>query len=97
MRASQRKKKNKIEKLRKQDGSLTKNPQEMGAMTTEFYKSLYHSEGTTNMDVVLDTVPVKVTPAMNDELIKPFTEKEVKEALFQMFPTKAPGDRKSVV
>ena len=28
---------------------------------------------------------------MNDELLKPFKEKEVKEALFQMFPTKAPG------
>jgi hypothetical protein len=28
---------------------------------------------------------------MNDRLLKPFTEIEVKEALFQMFPTKAPG------
>jgi hypothetical protein len=28
---------------------------------------------------------------MNDGLVKPFEEKEIKEALFQMFPTKAPG------
>jgi hypothetical protein len=28
---------------------------------------------------------------MNDGLLKPFEEKEVKDAPFQMFPTKAPG------
>jgi len=43
------------------------------------------------MASVLNTVPTKVTPDMNDQLLAPFTEKEVKEALFQMFPTKAPG------
>jgi hypothetical protein len=43
------------------------------------------------MEAVLSTVPTKVTPAMNDGLLKPFEEKEIKEALFQMFPTKAPG------
>lgn len=42
------------------------------------------------MNVVLDTVPVKVTPTMNDGLIVPFSKREVKEALFQLFPTKAP-------
>jgi len=43
------------------------------------------------MDIVLNTVPTKVTAQMNDQLLAPFEEKEVKEALFQMFPTKAPG------
>lgn len=43
------------------------------------------------MEVVLNSVPVKVTIEMNNTLLAPFTEKEVKEALFQMFPTKAPG------
>lgn len=43
------------------------------------------------INVVLDTVPVKVTLAMNEGLIAPFSNCEVKEALFQMFPTKAPG------
>jgi hypothetical protein len=60
-------------------------------MTTRFYKDLYRSEGTSNMDAVLGTVLTKVTARMNDGLLKPFEEKEVKEALFQMFPTKAPG------
>jgi hypothetical protein len=43
------------------------------------------------MEAELDTVPSKVTSEMNEGLLKPFVEKEVKEALFQMFPTKAPG------
>jgi len=43
------------------------------------------------MEVVLDAVPTRVTPEMNDHLLAPFDSKEVKEALFQMFPTKAPG------
>jgi len=43
------------------------------------------------MEVVLDAVPTRVTPEMNDLLLAPFDSREVKEALFQMFPTKAPG------
>jgi hypothetical protein len=39
----------------------------------------------------LDTVPTRITWVMNDGLLKPFEEKEVKDAPFQMFPTKAPG------
>lgn len=42
------------------------------------------------MEAVLNTVPIKVTPEMNELLLAPFEGKEVKEALFQMFPTKAP-------
>ena len=60
-------------------------------MTMAFYKNLYSSEGVSDMELVLDTVPTKITPVMNDQLLAPFERKEVKEALFQMFPTKAPG------
>jgi hypothetical protein len=43
------------------------------------------------MEEVINVVPVKVTDQMNEKLIRPFEEKKVKEALFQMFPTKVPG------
>lgn len=43
------------------------------------------------MDQILKHVPVKVTAAMNEQLLAPYDEKEVKTVLFQMFPTKAPG------
>ena len=43
------------------------------------------------MDVVVNTVPSKVTTETNDKLIGLFKETKVKETLFQMFPRKAPG------
>ena len=91
LRASQRRRKNKISKLKKSNGQFTENEDEMGAMATDFYKTLYRSEGTTDMDRVLNTVPVKVAAAMIEGLLAPFEKEEVKIALFQMFPTKAPG------
>ena len=63
----------------------------MGELISTFYKGLYTLEGTDDMASVLDTVPTKVTQEMNDQLLARFMEKEVKEALFQMFPTKASG------
>jgi hypothetical protein len=82
LRASQRRRKNKISKLKKSNGQFTENEDEMGAMATDFYKTLYRSEGTTDMDRVLNTVPVKVTAAMNEGLLAPFEKDEVKIALF---------------
>lgn len=82
LRASQRKKRIRINKLKRADGSFTEVEEEMASLTTTFYRDLYTSEGTENTDQLLDSVPVKVTGAMNDELLKPFNPDEVKAALF---------------
>ena len=63
----------------------------MENMTKAFYQNLYTSEGVHDMEQVLDIVPTKVTPAMNDMLNAPYTHKEVRTTLFQMYPMKAPG------
>lgn len=42
------------------------------------------------MEQVLDHVPTKVSAEMNASLLEQYTE-EVNKALFQIFPTKAPG------
>ena len=60
-------------------------------MVTNFYKTLYMTEGIENMEAVLTTVPVKVSVEMNNQLLAAIKVSEAKEALFQMFPTKAPG------
>ena len=91
LRASQRRKKNMIKALANSLGTLNEDPEELKRMVTDFYKNLYTSEGVADMDQVLSKVPVKVTPHMNDMLLAPYTNEEVKTALFQMFPTKAPG------
>ena len=82
LRASQRKKRNKIFKLRKADGSLTEDVNEMKNLITTFYKDLYTLEGTQDMERVLQTVPVKVSNQMNEQLMKDFIEGEVKQTLF---------------
>ena len=65
--------------------------EEMHGMVVDYYSNLFKSEGTSNMGMVLDHVPHKVTDEMNRFLCAPFNESEVKNALFEMFPTKAPG------
>jgi hypothetical protein len=40
---------------------------------------------------MLNVIPRKVTMDMNSDLVKPYTHTEIKTALFQMEPTKAPG------
>jgi hypothetical protein len=42
-------------------------------------------------DQLLDAVPTKVIGEKNDMLLKPIGPEEVKNTLFQMFLTKAPG------
>jgi hypothetical protein len=91
MRASKRKKRNRIERLRRLDGSLAEDNEELGQMARDFYSSLYTTEGTVGMADVLDTVLVSVSSEMNVKLISPFEESEIKTVLFQMFPLKAPS------
>ena len=42
---------------------------EMATLTMVFYRNLYTSEGTEDMDQLLNVVPVKVTRDMNDTLL----------------------------
>ena len=91
LRASKRRRKNLIKALQKQYGQLTDDLTEMQQLALDFYKTLYTSEGVEGLDEIIQHVPSKVTIAMNDTLLAPYKEDEVKKALFQMFPTKAPG------
>lgn len=43
------------------------------------------------MEEVLSHIPVRVDGEMNAKLNAPYSKEEVKNALFQMFPTKSPG------
>jgi hypothetical protein len=60
-------------------------------MASSFYKELYTSEGIQGLEEVMNLVPMKVNSGMNEMLDSPFDAAEVKKALFEMYPTKAPG------
>jgi hypothetical protein len=85
------KRRNQITSLARPDGGMTEDPQELSTITNNFFGNLYESEGVHGMEEVLNTVPRRVTPLMNEEITAPYCEEEVKTALFQMYPTKAPG------
>jgi hypothetical protein len=63
----------------------------MAVLTNDFYRDLYKSEGKKDIDVVLDAMSQHVTSDMNEGMVASIKASEVKEALFQMFPTKPLG------
>jgi hypothetical protein len=64
---------------------------EIKGMVQEFYENFFSSEPIVSRDAILDSIPSKLTHEMNDDVLKPYTNDEIKTALFQMGPTKAPG------
>jgi hypothetical protein len=89
--ASWRRKKNRILKLRREDGSWADDPEEIGARTTSFFHQLYTREEDVDPSEIIELFTGHVTAEMNDTLCAPFSEKEISDALFQIGPLKAPG------
>ena len=80
-----------IYSLRKNDGCLTENLEEMKGITNSFFKQLYSCDTSVDPSDIIPLVKPLVTDNMNEDLCKPFTEKEISDALFQMGTLKAPG------
>lgn len=89
--ATWRRKKNKIVRLKREDGTWAENNEQIHKEINEFFKGLYEKDGEVNPQPLLDLFPRKVEDYMNEALTKPFTETEVSDALFQIGPLKAPG------
>ncbi|XP_057803071.1 uncharacterized protein LOC131018358 [Salvia miltiorrhiza] len=91
--ACKRRKKNTIKCLLKADGSEVFKEEEMAVVVSDFFASLFHSSSPSNecIDKVTDTCSTFLGNHPTAELTKPFTAEEVRRALFQMHPHKAPG------
>jgi hypothetical protein len=90
-RASARKRTNKIKYLTRENGTRCDDLEGIKEMVQCFYSGLFTSEPSPSIDVVLNAIPRKVTNEMNDDLTREYTNDEIRSALFQMGPTKAPG------
>jgi hypothetical protein len=88
--ASARRRTNRIRALVREDGSRCEDLHEIKGMAETFSGDLFSSEPC-DSETVLDSIQSKVTDEMNVELTKAYTDLEIKTALFQMGPTKAPG------
>jgi hypothetical protein len=90
-RATWRRKKNRVCKLKRPDGSWTMDAHEMEELTLDYFKKLYTSEDDIDPRIITDLMQPCVDADANERLCAPFTEKEISDALFQIGPLKAPG------
>ncbi|CAM8982614.1 unnamed protein product [Rhodiola kirilowii] len=92
--ASQRRKANHIEGLRDASGEFCSTENEITTIITDYFSHIFQSQVSLQEDKwneALDMIPRIVSDEMNTMLTAPFTAAEIKRALFQMHPTKAPG------
>uniref|UniRef100_A0ACD5VK05 Uncharacterized protein n=1 Tax=Avena sativa TaxID=4498 RepID=A0ACD5VK05_AVESA len=88
--ASERKRMNRVKRLRRDDGVVVEE-EAMKEVATNYFTSLFTSSTCTRMNELLEHVEPRVTDAMNEMLCAQFTSKEVVEALDSIGDLKAPG------
>ncbi|KAF7825477.1 putative protein phosphatase 2C 65 [Senna tora] len=86
----QRRRRNKILRLKNRDGNWLGSEGEVAACFTEFYSDLFKKGGSRDFSKVLDYVKPVITEADNEVLLKEVSMMEVKEAVFQLGGLKAP-------
>ena len=89
--ATWRRKKNTISKLKDERGTWIEERSKLQEMTTRFFKQLYTKEDGVDPKAIVDSLNVRVTNEINTSLVKEFTEKEISDALLQIVPLKDPG------
>ncbi|XP_074299090.1 uncharacterized protein LOC141630115 [Silene latifolia] len=89
--ASQRKEKNRIQRLVEEDGHVYEKTSDIAEAATRYFQGLFSSTSPIGFDDVLQGVEGSVTGQMNEILRAVYTGKEVIMALNQMNPLKAPG------
>ncbi|XP_018474039.1 uncharacterized protein LOC108845308 [Raphanus sativus] len=82
---------NSIVKLVNSEGVEVFSEPAKGEVATEFYARLFQSSNPSPFTSWFSDMRPQVSPQMNEELTKPVFENEVKEAVFSIKPSKAPG------
>lgn len=88
--ASARRKKNHLSKLKNGVGEWVEGDS-MKPIVLDYFENIFHSSGSTMVESFFSSVPSRVSQEQNVSLLRPFQVEEVKSALFDMFPDKAPG------
>lgn len=91
--ASALRKRNFIHRLRKDDNSFASTQSKIEDNITEFFSQLFSSQNPREDDIrkITNLVQCGVTQEMNNYFDTPFTVEEVRKALFDLHPSKAPG------
>lgn len=89
--AIQRRGRNRIQRIKDSNGSWVEGKEDTFKAILNHYEEVYKSDCPSNMDSCLDCIPKLVTPSMNAILLAPFLEEDIKQAVFNLGPLKAPG------
>jgi hypothetical protein len=84
MKASGHAKKNKIKRLRRDDGSIVTEKKEMECLARNFFNGLYEANQDVQPAEIMQLFQPQVTSEMNRDLCKEFTKEEISDALFQI-------------
>jgi hypothetical protein len=82
---------NQITALKRADGCIATTQEALETIALEFYANLFTRQEVLDPGPILEHVVEKVTPEMNEALLKAYTVEEVKHAVFMMGANKAPG------
>jgi len=86
-----RSRKNRIKRLKADNGQWCDDPSVMASMAEEFFRSLYSRDDGVDSDSLTSIIEERVSEDMNTQLCKEFTDEEIGDALFQIGPLKALG------
>ena len=89
--AIQRRRTNKIVRLSNSNGQWCTDGFEISNISVQYFEDIFGSSYPHRMDETLFVVSPIVSEGMNHQLSIPYLAEEVRQALFDMSPSKAPG------
>ncbi|CAM8924063.1 unnamed protein product [Rhodiola kirilowii] len=92
--STQRRDKKIINKLKTRDGKVVSSTEDILNEFADYFHGLFQAQtamSENEWEEALNVVPRRVSDDMNRSLMEPYTVAEIRAALFQMHPTKAPG------
>ena len=89
--ASQRRRRNFIQGIKNHDDIWVEDEEEIAGVATRYFENIFKAGDCDRLEECLVAVHPKMSPDMRDLLSSEYSPKEIKAALFQMGPTKAPG------
>ena len=73
-----KKRRNTISTLQKNDGTWCKDEQEIEEELSEYYKDLFTTTSPDNFEDILAEIPSTICSQMNEQLIRPVEENEIR-------------------